>query len=477
MAQFPDEFWLDQLGEAVEGQEERHVYSVSQLTGDIRLVLEDNFTPVWVAGEISTLRTPVSGHCYFTLKDERSQLKAVFFRQQRFASAYRLQEGDLVLCRGRISLYEPRGEYQMIVSRLEPQGLGELWRAFAALKAKLESEGLFRPERKKAIPLLPRTLALVTSPTGAAVHDILQVIGRRFAGVEIIVVPVVVQGERAAGEICAALERLERYWRERVDTIILARGGGSYEDLQPFNDERVARAIAAGSIPLISAVGHEIDFTIADFVADLRAPTPSAAAEMVIGSRREMVDRLHHLRRRLLQSGRLQTTRERRRLQMLALGLDRGAGSLLLSRRRLLELKARFFAGLRHRLRLVHQQLATREHCLRQVSPGLRLDSLNLKIETFAGRLQRAWSRQLHGRKIRLAAAGDRLRAGNPLAVLARGYAVVEKTGTGVVVRNCAELHPGELLDLRFHQGGARCRVERVIPFAPERMEKTNADE
>ncbi len=460
--QLPDEFWLEDTALDEDSEEARHVYSVSQLSSDIRLILEDNFTPVWVEGEISTLRTPASGHSYFTLKDDRSQLKAVIFRRQRVASQYQLQEGDRVLCNGRISLYEPRGEYQIIVSSLELQGLGGLWRAFTELKEKLMREGLFKPERKKPIPLLPRTLALITSATGAAVHDILQVVRRRFAGVEIIIVPVTVQGEQAAGEIVAALELVNRYWRERIDTVILARGGGSYEDLQPFNDERVARAIAAGTVPLISAVGHEIDFTIADFVSDLRAPTPSAAAELVIANQSEIVDRLRHLRQRLLQIGRHRITQERRRLQMLALAFERGGGTVLLRRQDFAELKIRFRTAMISRLRLVRQNLKIYEFRLEQESPRCRIKPLFAEIGLQEQRLRQSMRHLLVGKQQRVMVYSDRLKSGSPLAVLARGYTVVERVDDDQVVSKSSDLAVGDQVRLRLHQGQAWCRVENV---------------
>ena len=459
----PDEFWLENEGlDSDDLEEERHVYSVSQLNGDIRLVIEDNFTPVWVEGEISTLRSPASGHLYFTLKDERSQLKAVLFRRQQVALQYQPKEGDRVLCNGRISLYEPRGEYQIIVATLEPQGLGGLWRAFTQLKEKLQREGLFAPERKKKIPLLPRTLALITSSTGAAVHDILQVVRRRFSGVKIIIVPVTVQGEAAAGEIVAALDLVNRFWRDRIDTVILTRGGGSYEDLQPFNDERVARAIAACSIPLISAVGHEIDFTIADFVADLRAPTPSAAAELVIAKQSEMVGRLHHLKQRLQQVSRYRVTQERRRLEMVALGFERGSDLIFQRRQALVELKARFQTATLSRLRLVRQSLEIREYRLSKVSPRLRLKPLAVEIGLQEQRLGQAMRQLLVTKKSLLTTYSGRLKAGSPLAVLARGYTVVEKAENHKVVSKSSDIRVGEQLRLRLHQGEAWCRVEKV---------------
>ncbi len=458
----PDEFWQDEAEIDEDFTENKHVYSVSQLNSDIRLILEDNFTPVWIEGEISTLRTPASGHCYFTLKDEFSQVKAVLFRRQRQALRYQPQAGDQVLCNGRISLYEPRGEYQVIVSTLELKGMGELWRAFAALKEKLEREGLFQASRKKKIPELPRCLALITSATGAAVQDILQVVRRRFAGVEIIIVPVTVQGERAAGEIVAALEFVNYHWQERVDTIILARGGGSYEDLMPFNDERVAYAIAAGKIPLISAVGHEIDFTIADFAADVRAPTPSAAAELVIANRSDMVERLHHLRQRLLQVGRHRLIHERRRLEMLTLGLENGAAIVAEKSRLFAELQVRFRTAMLSRLRLMRLNLETCEHQLKQNSPVIRIKSLLPEIERQGQRLKQSINYRLAENRQRLSGCSDRLNAGSPLAVLGRGYSVVEKIDDHKVVSRSSDLVIGEKLRLRFNRGEAECQVESI---------------
>ncbi len=460
----PDEFWQNEDDFVDDDFEERqHIYSVSQLNGDIRLILEDNFTPVWIEGEISTLRIPASGHCYFTLKDECSQLKAVLFRRQSQALRYQPQEGDQVLCNGRISLYEPRGEYQVIVATLELKGMGELWRAFAELKEKLERAGLFKAERKKILPQLPRSLALITSATGAAVQDILQVVRRRFAGVEIIIVPVTVQGERAAGEIVSALEFVNRNWQNRVDTVILARGGGSYEDLMPFNDEQVAYAIAAGKIPLISAVGHEIDFTIADFAADLRAPTPSAAAELVIANRSEIVGRLHHLRQRLLQVGRHRISGERRRLEMLALALDRATERIVVKSQQFVELKSRFRIAMLLRVRLVRQNLKTCEYRLEQSSPLVKCEIFSPEIERQNQRLKQIMRYHLAENKQRLAASGDRLNASSPLAILARGYSIVEKVDNHQVVSSSRDVTAGEKLRLRFNHGEALCRVEMVM--------------
>ena len=261
-------------------QELPYIYTVTSLTREIRTRLETHFALVWVSGEVSNLRQPLSGHYYFTLKDAGAQLKTVLFKGNHQHMRFKPEEGSQFLCRGRLTVYEPRGEYQLVVDYLEPLGLGALAQAFEALKTRLQAEGLFAPELKKSLPFLPRRIALVTSPTGAAVRDFLRLLRQRFANLEVLIYPVKVQGLEAAGEITRALEDLSAY--PGVEVIVLARGGGSLEDLWPFNEEQVAWAIHRCPVPVVSAVGHEVDFTIADFVADARAATPSAAVELVV---------------------------------------------------------------------------------------------------------------------------------------------------------------------------------------------------
>ena len=274
-------------------QELPHIYTVTALTREVRDRLETYFSLVWVSGEVSNLRQPLSGHYYFTLKDAGAQLKAVLFKGSHQHMRFKPQEGKQFMCRGRLTVYEPRGEYQLVVDYLEPLGQGALAQAFEVLKTRLRDEGLFAPELKKPLPFLPRKIALVTSPTGAAVRDFLRLLGQRFPNVEVLIYPVKVQGAEAAGEITQALDDLAGY--PGVEVIVLARGGGSLEDLWPFNEEVVARAIHRCPIPVVSAVGHEVDFTIADFVADKRAPTPSAAVELVVPDRGELHRRLARL--------------------------------------------------------------------------------------------------------------------------------------------------------------------------------------
>ncbi|OGP68960.1 MAG: exodeoxyribonuclease VII large subunit, partial [Deltaproteobacteria bacterium RBG_13_53_10] len=275
----------------------RYILTVTELTREIKDILESRFSEIWIEGEISNLRIPPSGHVYFTLKDDSSQIRAVLFRMQSRSLRFLPEDGLLVVCRGRVSLYERRGEYQLYVEEMEPKGIGALQLAFLQLKEKLEKEGLFDPARKRTIPMVPRQIGIVTSPTGAVIRDILHIVHRRFENVSILLYPARVQGEGAAQEIVDGLEYFNEF--TEVDVIILARGGGSLEDLCAFNEESVARAIYRSKIPVISAVGHETDYTISDFVADLRAPTPSAAAEMVVRDKRETRQILRHMQDRL----------------------------------------------------------------------------------------------------------------------------------------------------------------------------------
>ncbi|MCK4401817.1 exodeoxyribonuclease VII large subunit [bacterium] len=276
----------------------KHIFTVSELTSRIKNLLEESFPSVWVEGEVSNCRMPSSGHIYFTLKDEQSQLKAVFFRGANQRIKFKIEDGLKVLALGNISVYQCRGDYQLIVGLLQPRGIGELQLAFEQLKRKLQKEGLFAPEHKKPIPLFPRRIGIVTSPTGAAIRDILNVINRRFHQVEILINPVKVQGEGAGEEIADAIDEFNE--TGDMDVLIVGRGGGSMEDLWAFNEEIVARAIYNSNIPVISAVGHEIDFVISDFVADLRAPTPSAAAELVVGEMKQITQKIRDFQTRII---------------------------------------------------------------------------------------------------------------------------------------------------------------------------------
>ncbi|MGD8368488.1 MAG: exodeoxyribonuclease VII large subunit, partial [Desulfobacterales bacterium] len=343
------------------------IFTVSEITAEIKGMLESRFDLIWITGEISDFSAPSSGHLYFTLKDDRARIRCVMFRGQSRTLRFRPENGMEVTGMGRIGLYEPRGAYQVIFEYLEPRGLGALQKAFEQLKARLEAEGLFDASRKIPPPFLPTRIALVTSPTGAAVQDFLKIALRRFENLVIEVVPVQVQGALAAEQIASAIEHLDRW--QRSDVVVLTRGGGSLEDLQAFNSETVARAIAQARIPVVSAVGHETDFTIADFVSDLRAPTPSAAAEMLVPSRRDMLQWITAHRNRLVRT-------------------------------------------LMQEVSVLRQSLKRTTRLL--AHPRRRIDDLQLRIDDLRGRLVRAFSKDRERRKERLGWMDGRLRSIGP---------------------------------------------------------------
>jgi len=418
------------------------VYTVSQLTEVVRLTLEAAFPRVWVEGEVSNFKRHTSGHIYFTLKDERAALRAVVWRSDAQAIAFDLQDGLQVICRGRVSVYDVRGDYQLYVDHCEPKGKGALQLAFEQLKEKLRAEGLFDERRKRPLPVRPRTIGIVTSPTGAALRDICRVLARRFAKVRILIYPAKVQGEGAADEIVAGLEALGR--RGDIDVVIAGRGGGSIEDLWAFNEERVARAIAACPVPVISAVGHEVDFTIADFVADVRASTPSAAAEMVVKTESEFRERIDGLVQHLGQ------------LMRLALQ-DRRAEVLDLSRHRV-------FETFRLRLRNVGQRVDELEMKAWKVLRGEKQVLAEKRAAVALGlekirSAARALVRDDLARWKELTAALNSL---SPLAVLKKGYAVVWKDGGLTLVQRIQDVAAGDDVIVSFHRGEFEAEVRRV---------------
>jgi len=436
-----------------------NVLSPSQLNALARSLLEDAFALVLVEGELGNLSRPASGHLYFTLKDARAQVRCALFRPKSQWLRFQPREGLRVLARGRLTLYEARGDYQLILDSLEEAGEGALRRAFEELKAKLQAEGLFDEGRKRPLPAWPRRLGIITSPSGAAVRDVLSVLARRFPLVEAEVLPVPVQGDTAAAQIRTMLQRAGD--SGRYDALVLARGGGSLEDLWAFNDEALARAIAASPMPVVSAVGHETDFTLADFAADLRAPTPSVAAELLVPSQVDVATRVRGLHQRLgalhLQrlrermqradraSLRLQSLRPQARLQ--ALG-ERQANAL----RRLHAAWTMRDANLRARLR--HAETVLRAH-----RPERRIAVLRERLAALAPRPQAAIARRLHGDTLRLRGLARSLQAVSPLATVARGYAIL-RHGDGRVVRATADAAPGDLLSARLGDGELRVRVE-----------------
>lgn len=410
----------DAFGGATQSARQPHVLSVSQLTAAIAGLLEGSFPEVWVSGEISNFSRPQSGHCYFTLKDAEAQIRAVIWRSAAARVKFDLADGLEVVCRGGIDVYPPRGSYQLVVERVEPLGLGALELALRQLQARLAAEGLFDPARKRPLPRFPRRVAVVTSPTGAAIRDFLEVLRRRWGGVDVWVVPTRVQGEGAALEVAAAIARVNSL-AQPPDCLVVARGGGSLEDLWTFNEEPVVRAIAGSRVPVVSAVGHEIDVTLADLAADVRALTPSEAAELVAPDADELRQSLAHSRRRLVAALR---------------------GRVALARGRLEALSAR------RSFRKPHERLQ---------QWAQRLDELGARgTRALARRLETA-----RGRADRLA---GQLHSLSPLGVLARGYSLTTRADDGSLVRRAAELQPGDLLRTRFHQGIATSRVEGVEP-------------
>jgi exodeoxyribonuclease VII large subunit len=440
---------------------ERVVYTVTALTERIKTALEEAVPAVWVQGEISNLRVPGSGHAYFTLKDETAQVRAVLFRGRGRRVRFELEDGMQVLAFGGIDVYAARGEYQLVVDLMEPQGLGALQVAFDQLKRRLEAEGLFDAARKRPLPAFPRTIALVTSRTGAAIRDMLNVIGRRFGGLRILVFPVRVQGDEAPGDIVAALLSLRIV--PGLDVVIVGRGGGSIEDLWAFNDERVARAIAACPVPVVSAVGHETDFTIADFVADLRAPTPSAAAELVVREKVAVAQSLVALHERLVKAMRVQVAERRRRATELARRrvLTEPARGLRDHQRRLDDLTGRLHAAMGERRRDLRHRLALAGNSLRSLHPLARISRNTAVLAQLENRLTSAAGSALKVSRHRFAASVGRLDSLSPLAVLGRGYSLTRLV-SGEIVRSAGQTRPGDEIEVLLHRGVIGARVTAV---------------
>jgi len=440
---------------------ERRVYTVSELTASIKATLEEGFPMMWVEGEISNLRTPSSGHAYFTLKDEGAQISAVLFRGRGRRVRFDLEDGMQVLAFGGLDVYAARGQYQLVIEMMEPKGLGALQLAFEQLRRRLAGEGLFDDGRKRPLPAFPRVIGIVTSPTGAAIRDMLNIIDRRFADLRILITPVRVQGDEAPGEIVAALERLQEM--VELDVVIVGRGGGSIEDLWAFNDERVARAIAACRVPVISAVGHETDVTIADFVADLRAPTPSGAAELVVREKLAVIELLADLYTRLKQAIVADVGARRERVEFLQRRrvLTDPARALRDLHRRLDELQGRLRLGLRTGQQQVAHRVALATSALRSRNPLGRIAAARALLSQQRGRLAAAAGHHVKTSRARFAEAVGRLESLSPLGVLSRGYSVTRRPA-GEVVRSAAQLVVGDPLEVLLHQGALGVRVTDV---------------
>lgn len=440
----------------------RSILTVSQLTAEIKTLLERNFDPVWVEGEISNLRLPGSGHLYFTLKDEKAQIRGVMFRLQNRLLKFEPKDGLQVIGYGRVTVYEPRGDYQIIFDYLEPKGLGALQLAFEQLKEKLAAEGLFDPARKRPIPHLPQKIGIVTSATGAAIRDILKIIDRRFANVQVLLYPVRVQGQGAAQEIARAIEDLNRL--TDVEVMIVGRGGGSLEDLWAFNEEVVARAIFSSRIPVISAVGHEVDFTIADFVADLRASTPSAAAELVVRNKVEILQNLRNLERALWQSFRAILDLKAERFFSLAERLSDPRRRLSDQRIRLDDLFSRLAFSLKQGLSREQARFRLQQGKLLLLNPARRLEEYSQKFAQVMRRLTLSLQRELRISRQRVEGVLGKLFTLSPLSVLERGYSITRALPSGEIVRRAADLKPENRVKVKVHQGEFTARVEEVFP-------------
>jgi exodeoxyribonuclease VII large subunit len=436
----------------------REIYSVSRLNREARMLLGVSFPLLWVEGEISNLAAPASGHLYFTLKDATACVRCAMFRRQNLHLGFKPHDGMQVLARARVSLYEPRGEFQLTVEHLAQAGFGVLQRAFEALKQRLATEGLFDPARKRALPRFPRRLGVITSPAGAAMRDILSVLRRRYPALPVLIYPVPVQGEAAAQAIVQTLTAASR--RRECDVLILARGGGSLEDLWPFNTEPVARAIAACAIPVVSAVGHEIDFTIADFVADQRAATPTAAAELVTPDALELLAQIGQLQQRLRASLRRRCDRYQERLRWLGgrLQLQHPRQRLQRQIQRIDELEQRLQLAERYRLRTFAARLAALNLRAQRCSPRMRLAQNSARHEQLTQRLVSAMAHAISSRRHRLDQFTGTLHAISPLATLERGYALVTRAD-GMLLRDSAHAASGDVLDVRLSKGRLTVQV------------------
>ncbi len=436
------------------------ILSVSAVNKEARSLLEQGLGTLAVIGEISNLARPQSGHLYFSLKDEQAQLRCAFFRQRQRKLSFHPQNGDEVIVFGKVSLYEPRGDYQLIVEHMEAAGAGALQQRFEALKLQLAAEGLFAAEDKRSLPKLPKRIGVITSPSGAAVRDILNILKRRFPAVAVRIFPVAVQGAAAPAEIAAALRTAS--YRDDCDVILLARGGGSIEDLWAFNEEVVARAIYDCAVPVISGVGHETDTTIADFVADVRAPTPSGAAELAVPDQQEWLSEIGALQTRLENSWQQALTTRQQRLDWLSQGLKahHPGAQLRMRKERISMAQLTLASQVKQQLHSYELRLAETRTRLHRHSPQARLANKRQQLTDLSRELQTAISELLARRRQRLALAGRGLHAISPLSTLSRGYAIV--TGNEQVLSDAGKSRVGDNVNIRLSQGSLNARVTAV---------------
>ena len=441
--------------------------TVSELNRQVKRMLEVSYARVWIKGELSGLSKPRSGHWYFNLKDDKAQIRCAIFKGFNQKLKFQPKEGDLILAQAKVSLYEGRGDYQLIVESMEPAGLGQLQAAFEALKLKLSQEGLFNPEHKKAIPAMPKKVLVVTSASGAVIHDIISVSQRRFPSMEIILIPVSVQGEKAAKEVANAIEFANQH--KLAEVIVVGRGGGSLEDLWSFNEEVVARAIFSSEIPIISAVGHQVDFTIADLVADYRAPTPSAAAEKITADQFELMQQLDLTERRLSYLIEHKLKRYSDILANQGKRLKHPGEALEDKKQKLLQCQQRIGQVIQHKLTLANQKLDTQRLTLRQLNPSSKIERYHESIQLQADKLASLQAKQLKQFEHQLGLLAQTLHTASPLATLGRGYAIIKKgsetqTSSSKVITSSKKVKAGDKITATLKDGNIHCTVDRSIP-------------
>ena len=440
---------------------QRRIWKVSELASELRAEVERGFSDLWVEGEISDLRSAASGHIYFTLKDDSAQLSAVLFRSQARLLRFRPESGLHILLRGRLSVFEQRGQVQLIAEHMEPIGAGSLQLAFEQVKRQLQSEGLFDSERKQALPSFPRCVGIVTSPAGAVIRDFVNIVTRRHSALQIVVYPALVQGESAAAEVVAGIRHFNR--TREVDVIVIARGGGSLEDLALFNSEFLARAIAASELPVVSAIGHETDFTIADFVADLRAPTPSAAAELITAAQHKVEEHLEQLSQRLDRAMRYALMQARERFSRLSAptAFARLRDNLNLRQQRLDELSFRMESAWRRQYQAAAQRVEQLASSVLRHDVRNRLALVRQQLDSFNARLLRAETTYVLRSRSHLESLEKQLHSLSPLGILSRGYALVYDSSGGLV-RDAASVRPQQKLLTRFAKGSIESTVTKT---------------
>ena len=439
-------------------QPQREIYTVSQLAGGVRQTLEENFPLIWVEGEISNLATPASGHIYFSLKDAKAQVRCAMFKMRKRLLDFEPENGMQVLVRAKPGLYEARGDFQLIIEHMEEAGDGAMRREYELLKRRLRDEGLFEAKHKQSLPKLPKQIGIITSPTGAAIHDMLTVLKRRFPAIPVLIYPVPVQGETAAGKISKAIKFANT--RKECDVLIIGRGGGSLEDLWAFNDEHLAHTIFSSKIPIVSAVGHEVDFSIADFVADVRAPTPSAAAELLSPDRAEWLQRLTSLSQRLISSMQNRLSQNSQRMDWLSQRVTSPQQRLGQAAQRINELQHRLRSTQQSQFQQHTNQLQILKAALLRHTPVQKIKSLQQQHGLLQTRLQQSMQQTLQRNNEKISLLCNTLDAVSPLATLSRGYSIARRIDTGELIRDAAAVKKGTRIETRLEKGRLICNVE-----------------